>query len=162
MTLEEGLRVKLARDLRLAGALVAAGDDPVPTDADTDIETKAETETGSEAATDGAMDDVVVGGSLSLASGTEGTVERVHDHRDREVRQSHGAREYVRLKSLLDDFGHQMPPETLRQLEEQIGSLEPEWIAHQGRQLRVTVRVRLDNGFVLDDVHEDLFTVGDA
>ncbi|MFE1551905.1 hypothetical protein [Streptomyces sp. NPDC058718] len=156
MTLEEGLRVKLARDLRLAGALVAAGDDPMPTDTDPD------TETGSDADTDGGTDGVAVGGSLSLASGTEGTVERVHDHRDREVRQSHGAREYVRLKSLLDDFGHQMPPETLRQLEEQIGSLEPEWIAHQGRRLRVTVRVRLDNGFVLDDVHEDLFTVSDA
>ncbi|MFE5709424.1 hypothetical protein ACFQ7J_01120 [Streptomyces sp. NPDC056501] len=160
MTLEEGLRVKLARDLRLAGALVAAGDDPMPTD--TDIDTETETETDSGAGTDDGTDDVVVGGSLSLASGTEGTVERVHDHRDREVRQSHGAREYVRLKSLLDDFGHQMPPETLRQLEEQIGSLEPEWIAHQGRKLRVTVRVRLDNGFVLDDVHEDLFTVSDA
>ncbi|MFD8974079.1 MULTISPECIES: hypothetical protein [unclassified Streptomyces] len=156
MTLEEGLRVKLARDLRLAGALVAAEDDPMPTD------TGIETETGSDADTDDGTDDVVVGGSLSLASGTEGTVERVHDHRDREVRQSHGAREYVRLKSLLDDFGHQMPPETLRQLEEQIGSLEPEWIAHQGRKLRVTVRVRLDNGFVLDDVHEDLFTVSEA
>ncbi|MFD0154667.1 hypothetical protein ACWGQ4_32315 [Streptomyces sp. NPDC055721] len=154
MTLEEGLRVKLARDLRLAGALVTAGDDPMPTDTDT--------ETDADADTDGGTDDVAVGGSLSLASGSEGTVEQVHDHRDREVRQSHGAREYVRLKSLLDDFGHQMPPETLRQLEEQIGSLEPEWIAHQGRKLRVTVRVRLDNGFVLDDVPEDLFTVSDA
>ncbi|MFC9700835.1 hypothetical protein ACFTWD_09105 [Streptomyces sp. NPDC056943] len=154
MTLEEGLRVKLARDLRLAGALVAAGDDSMPTDTETETETGSDTEPGT--------DDLVVGGSLSLASGAEGTVERVHDHRDREVRQSHGAREYVRLKSLLDDFGHQMPPETLRQLEEQIGSLEPEWIAHQGRKLRVTVRVRLDNGFVLDDVHEDLFTVSDA
>ncbi|MFI9209800.1 hypothetical protein ACIGW7_16850 [Streptomyces sp. NPDC053253] len=158
MTLEEGLRVKLARDLRLAGALVAAGDDPMPMDTDTDTDIDSDAETGS----DDGMDDAVVGGSLSLASGTEGTVERVHDHRDREVPQSHGAREYVRLKSLLDDFGHQMPPETLRQLEERIGSLEPEWIAHQGRQLRMTVRVRLDNGFVLDDVHEDLFTVGDA
>ncbi|QES51783.1 hypothetical protein DEJ50_31940 [Streptomyces venezuelae] len=95
-------------------------------------------------------------GSLSLASGTEGTVERVDE--PQELQQSHEVGEYVRLKSLLDDFGHQMPPASRKQLEEQIGALEPDWIAHQQQQPRVTVRVRLDNGFVLEDAHEDVFT----
>ncbi|MFG2296098.1 hypothetical protein [Streptomyces sp. NPDC048603] len=130
MTLEEGHRVRLAADLRLAGSLTPAGDS--------------------------AAEPGVVVGSLSLAAGTEGTVERVHGHQEQEPGRE--VREYVRLKSLLDDFGHQMPPGSRKQLEEQVGSLEPEWIAHQGRKPQRTVRVRLDNGFVLDDALEDVFT----
>ncbi|MFE9929343.1 hypothetical protein [Streptomyces sp. NPDC005533] len=129
MTLEQGQRVKLAADLRLSGSVFPAED--------------AEAVAGA------------VAGSLSLASGIEGTVERVNDPEPRE--QSHEVREYVRLKSLLDDFGHQMPTGTRKQLEEQVGALEPEWVAHQEHKPRVTVRVRLDNGFVLDDAHEGVF-----
>ncbi|WP_405859473.1 hypothetical protein OG361_33300 [Streptomyces sp. NBC_00090] len=129
MALEDGQRVKLAADLRLTGSLTLTGDSPAAEHA--------------------------VAGSLSLAAGTEGTVERVDEH-PREPSQE--VREYERLKALLDDFGPQMPPASRRQLEEQVGSLEAEWIAHQEHAYRVTVRVRLDNGFVLDDVHEDLFT----
>lgn len=128
MTLKEGQRVKLAADTRLTDWVAMAGDSP------------ASTET--------------VAGSLSLAAGIEGTVERVVEHEH----QSEGAREYERLKSLLDAFGHEMPTGSKRQLEEQVGSLEPEWIAYQEQRLRVTVRVRLDNGFILDDAHEDVFT----
>ena len=51
----------------------------------------------------------------------EGTVERVDEHHRQ---QSHEVREYLRLKSLLDDFGHQMPPASRKQLEEQVGALE--------------------------------------
>ncbi|MER7467493.1 hypothetical protein [Streptomyces sp. NPDC097981] len=128
MTLEEGQRVRLAADLVLTGTVVLAGDSAA---------------TGT------------VAGSLSLAAGTEGTVERVTEqHRQ----QSREVVEYVRLKSLLDDFGHQMPPGSRKQLEEQVGSLESEWIAYQGQRHRVKVRVRFDNGFVLDDAHEDVFT----
>ncbi|MFJ9939708.1 hypothetical protein [Streptomyces erythrochromogenes] len=129
MTLQEGQRVMLAADLRLAGTVVTAGGSPAGEDA--------------------------VAGSLSLASGTGGTVERVDAPRERE--QSHGVREYVRLKALMDDFGHQMPPASRRQLEEQVACLEPEWTAHREHVPRVTVRVRLDNGFVLDDALADLF-----
>ncbi|MFD9408160.1 hypothetical protein ACFWBN_14235 [Streptomyces sp. NPDC059989] len=129
MTLKEGQRVKLAADLRLAGAVTLAADSAEEADA--------------------------VAGSLSLAAGTEGTVERVDE--DRNQQQSHEVLEYVRLTSLRDDFGHQMPPGSRQQLEEQIGSLEPAWIAYQERKVRVTVRVRLDNGFVLDDAHEEVF-----
>ncbi|GGU82994.1 hypothetical protein GCM10010275_17750 [Streptomyces litmocidini] len=127
MTLKEGLRVRLAADLRL-GRVVPAGEDPA--------------EEGGGA------------GFLALAAGVEGTVERVDEDRP----QSHEVREYERLKSLLDDFGHQMPPGSRRQLEEQVGSLEPAWTAHRERVLRLTVRVRFDNGFVLDDAPGDLFT----
>ncbi|NXY95243.1 hypothetical protein HYE82_12775 [Streptomyces sp. BR123] len=132
MVLKEGLRVKLAADLEWAGAVTPAGGSPADTGA--------------------------VAGSLSLylAAGIEGTVERVNEHRDRP--QTQDVREYVRLKSLLDDFGHQMPPGSRRQLEEQIGTLEPAWSAHQEQQRRATVRVRFDNGFVLDGAHEELFT----
>lgn len=129
MTLDVGQRVRLAADLRLAGTVTPAGD--------------TEEETGAFAA------------SVALAAGVEGTVERVvEEHRQ----QSHEVREYLRLKSLLDDFGHQMPPASRRQAEEQVGSLEEHWVAHQRRMLRVTVRVRLDNGFVLDGVPEEAFT----
>ncbi|MFF0473675.1 hypothetical protein [Streptomyces sp. NPDC004284] len=124
-TLTEGRRVKLAVDLRLAGLVVAAGDDAGETGA----------------------------GFLALPAGSEGVVERL----DADRPQSHEVREYERLKSLLDDFGHQMPPGSRAQLEEQVGSLEPAWAAYQERKLRLTVRVRFDNGFVLDDAPGDLF-----
>ncbi|WP_030770707.1 hypothetical protein [Streptomyces sp. NRRL F-2664] len=126
---QEGQRVRLAADLRLAGRVVPAE--------------------GS-----GSEEDAAVG-TLSLASDTPGTVERVDAPRERE--QSPAVREYVRLKGLLDDFGHQMPPASRQQLVEQIASLEPEWTAHRAHGPRVTVRVRLDNGFVLDDARADLF-----
>ncbi|MFE1869415.1 hypothetical protein ACFW9N_00705 [Streptomyces sp. NPDC059496] len=123
MTLNEGLRVKLAADLTLTGSLTAAGD--------------------------------AVAGFLALASGTGGTVERVDEHRPQ---SGADVREYERLKSLLDSFGHQMPEGSRKQLQEQVASLEPAWIAFQEQKLRVTVRVRFDNGFVLDGAHEELFT----
>ncbi|MEV4430136.1 hypothetical protein ACN9M0_33345 [Streptomyces sp. R-07] len=127
MTLKEGRRVKLAVDLRLSGQVVPAGEPPA--------------EEGAGA------------GFLALAAGIEGTVERLDEDRP----QSQEVREYERLKSLLDDFGHQMPPGSRGQLEEQVGSLEPAWTAYQERKLRLTVRVRFDNGFVLDDAPGDLF-----
>ncbi|MGW6708130.1 hypothetical protein ACWGDE_25005 [Streptomyces sp. NPDC054956] len=128
MMLREGQRVMLAADTRLTDWF-ATTEDP-----------SASART--------------VAGSLSLAAGTEGTVVRVvqHDH------QSPEAREYERLKSLLDSFGHEMPAESKRQLEEKVGGLEPEWIAYQEQRDRVTVRVRFDNGFILDDADEDVFT----
>ncbi|MER7951526.1 hypothetical protein ABTY59_29435 [Streptomyces sp. NPDC096079] len=92
-------------------------------------------------------------GFLVLPAGVEGTVERVDEDRP----QSQEVREYERLKSLLDDFGHQMPPGSRQQLEEQVGSLEPAWVAYRDRKLRLTVRVRFDNWFVLDDAPGDLF-----
>lgn len=128
MTLNVGQRVRLAAELRLAGSLAPAGEAP--------------DETGAFAA------------SLALAAGIEGTVERV-DEQHRE--QSHEVREYLRLKSLLDDFGHQMPSGSRKQLGEQVGALEEQWLAHQQRMLRVTVRVRLDNGFVVDGAPEETF-----
>ncbi|MFF4263697.1 hypothetical protein ACFY7Y_01480 [Streptomyces virginiae] len=123
MTLNEGLRVRLAEDLTLTGSVTAAGD--------------------------------AVAGFLALASGAEGTVERVDEHRPR---SGEDVREYERLKSLLDSFGHQMPEGSRKQLEEKVASLEPAWIAFQEQRVRVTVRVRFDNGFVLDGAHEGLFT----
>ncbi|MFD0366401.1 hypothetical protein [Streptomyces sp. NPDC059071] len=129
MTLEDGRRVRLATELRLTGSV-----EPVGGPADT---------AG------------VVAGFLSLAAGTEGTVERAEEHAREE---GPDVREYVRLKSLHDDFGSQMPPGSRKQLEEQIGSLEPAWIAFQQARPRVTVRVRFDNGFVLDGADAALFT----
>ncbi|MEU9313973.1 hypothetical protein [Streptomyces sp. NPDC048256] len=129
MTLNVGQRVRLAADLRLAGSVTPAEESPE--------------ETGTFAA------------SVALAAGIEGTVERVDEHHRQ---QSHEVREYLRLKSLLDDFGHQMPPESRRQLEEQVGALAEQWAAYQRLMLRVTVRVRLDNGFVLDEAPEVAFT----
>ncbi|MBT2408604.1 MULTISPECIES: hypothetical protein [unclassified Streptomyces] len=96
----------------------------------------------------------LVAGFLSLAAGTEGTVERVVEHHH----ESDDVREYERLKSLLDAFGREMPTESRKQLEEKVGSLEPQWIAFQKQGPRVTVRVRFDNGFILDEAHEDVFT----
>ncbi|MFD9380500.1 hypothetical protein ACFWBH_34145 [Streptomyces sp. NPDC059999] len=96
----------------------------------------------------------LVVGFLSLAADTEGTVERVVEDRQ----ETEGVREYERLKSLLDSFGGQMPAESRKQLEEKVGSLEPEWVAFQQQGPRVTVRVRFDNGFVLDDADAAVFT----
>ncbi|MET9700884.1 hypothetical protein ABZY31_28770, partial [Streptomyces sp. NPDC006529] len=51
-----------------------------------------------------------------------------------------------------------MPPASGKQLEEKVAALEPDWAAYQAQRLRATVRVRFDNGFILDDADEDLFT----
>ncbi|KPI33668.1 hypothetical protein OV450_1292 [Actinobacteria bacterium OV450] len=128
MTLKEGQRVKLAADTRL-----------------TDWAAMTQ---------DSANGPGAVAGSLLLAAGIEGTVERVVEHEH----QSQGAREYERLASLLDAFGRDMPPASRKQLEEQISSLEPEWTAYQEQRRRVTVRVRFDLGLILDDAQEDVFT----
>ncbi|MEU6820730.1 hypothetical protein ABZ921_08885 [Streptomyces atriruber] len=103
--------------------------------------------------TDSAEVSGIVVGFLSLAAGTVGTVEQVVGHQE----ESDDVREYERLKSLLDSFGREMPTESRRQLEEKIGSLEPAWTAFQERGPRVSVRVRFDNGFILDGAHEDVF-----
>ncbi|MFD6181884.1 hypothetical protein [Streptomyces goshikiensis] len=96
----------------------------------------------------------VVVGFLSLAAGTAGTVEQVVvDHQE----ESDDVREYERLKSLLDAFGREMPTESRKQLEEKVGSMQPAWTAFQERAPRVSVRVRFDNGFILDGAHEDVF-----
>jgi hypothetical protein len=93
-------------------------------------------------------------GFLSLGAGIEGTVERV----DGELPEGEEVREYQRLKALFEDYGHTMPEASRERLEGQIAALEPEWAAHQERGSRVTVRVRLDNGFVLDGAHQDILT----
>jgi hypothetical protein len=90
-------------------------------------------------------------GFLSLAAGAEGTVERIDA-----LPQSHEVGEYLRLGSLLEDYGHTMPEASRRRLEEEVAALEPQWRAFQERGSRATVRVRFDNGFVLDGAHEDL------
>ncbi|MFD3538445.1 hypothetical protein ACFWUQ_02960 [Streptomyces sp. NPDC058662] len=129
MTLTEGRRVRLATDTKLFDSTGWADDaSPEPV--------------------------VSLVGSLSLAAGTEGTVERVVEERP----QSEGVREFARLTSLLDSFGSDMPTESRRRLEEQIASLRPEWREYEKRGPSVTVRVRLDNGFVLDDVPDHFFT----
>ncbi|MFF2197397.1 hypothetical protein [Streptomyces sp. NPDC058157] len=122
MTLEEGLRVRLAVDIGLAEAVARPGD--------------------------------AVVGFLSLAAGTEGTVERVEGQRP----PGHAVLEYERLKSLLGDYGHTMPAASRKRLEEEVAALEAEWTAFHGAGSRVTVRVRFDNGFVLDGAHEELLT----
>ncbi|MGW0366824.1 hypothetical protein [Streptomyces sp. NPDC002990] len=129
MTLKEGQRVKLAADVRLTDSVATTGDPSASAAA--------------------------VAGFLSLGAGTEGTVERVVVE-DRP--QSQEVREYERLKSLLVTFGHEMPAESRKQLEEQVGSLEPAWIAYQELSFRVVVRVHFDNGLILDDAPEDIFT----
>ncbi|MGX1673241.1 hypothetical protein [Streptomyces sp. NPDC055400] len=95
----------------------------------------------------------VVVGFLSLAAGTAGTIERVTDHED----ESEDVREYERLTSLLDAFGPDMPPQSRRQLEEKVASLEPAWTAYQERAPHVSVRVRFDNGFILDGADQSAF-----
>lgn len=71
--------------------------------------------------------------------------------------QTPESREYERLKSLLDAFGAGMPAESKKQLEEKVAGLEPAWTAYRAEPIRVTVEVRFDNGFILDDAREDLF-----
>ncbi|MEU6002028.1 hypothetical protein ABZ837_29955 [Streptomyces sp. NPDC047197] len=97
----------------------------------------------------------VVVGFLTLAAGIGGTVEQVIGQQD----ESDDVREYERLKSLLDSFGREMPTESRRQLEDKVGSLEPAWTAFQERAPRVSVRVRFDNGFILDGADEDVFVL---
>ncbi|MCX4985330.1 hypothetical protein [Streptomyces sp. NBC_00572] len=127
MTLKVGGRVKLAVELALTGQVAPAGESPT--------------------------EPAAVVGFLALAAGTEGTVEEVDDDRQ----ETKEVRECARLKSLLDDFGHQMPPGSRAQLEEQVAALEPAWIAYQEAEIPVRVRVRLDNGFVLRDTAGDVF-----
>ena len=129
MTLTTGRRVRLVTDLVLTGSVTLADGSPAEKEA--------------------------VAGSLALAAGVEGLVERVSERE-----QPQEVREYVRLKSLLDDYGPQMPPASRERLEQEVASLETEWRAFQEQGPRVTVRVRLDNGFVLDDVPGGLFTSG--
>ncbi|WP_318210484.1 hypothetical protein [Streptomyces sp. SJL17-1] len=127
MTLTVGLRVQLAVELALTGQVAPAEESPT--------------------------EPAAAVGFLALAVGTRGTVEEVNDDRQ----ESKEVREYARLKSLLDDFGHQMPPGSRAQLEEQVGALEPAWVAYQEAEIPVRVRVRLDNGFVLRDTAGDVF-----
>ncbi|MEV8096471.1 hypothetical protein [Kitasatospora sp. NPDC085879] len=122
MTLEAGLRVRLAEDLGIGEAVAG--------------------EPGA------------VVGFLSLGAGIEGTVERV----DGELPESDEVREYQRLKALFEDYGHTMPEASRKRLEAEIAALEPQWAAHRERGNLVTVRVRLDNGFVLDGAHQDILT----
>ncbi|PBC71179.1 hypothetical protein BX265_5774 [Streptomyces sp. TLI_235] len=122
MTLEAGLRVRLAEDLGIGEAVAG--------------------EPGA------------VVGFLSLGAGIEGTVERV----DGELPESEEVREYQRLKALFEDYGHTMPEASRKRLEAEIAALEPQWAAHRERGNLVTVRVRLDNGFVLDGAHQDILT----
>lgn len=103
--------------------------------------------------TDAAEVSGIVVGFLSLAAGTGGTVEQVSGHQD----ESDEVREYERLKSLLDSFGREMPTESKKQLEEKVSALEPAWTAFRERAPRVSVRVRFDNGFILDGADEDVF-----
>lgn len=95
----------------------------------------------------------VVVGFLSLAAGVGGTVEEVVGHQE----ESEDVREYERLTSLLDAYGSGMPPGSRKQLEEKVAALEPAWTASRERGPRVSVRVRFDNGFVLDGAQEDIF-----
>ncbi|MGF1425669.1 hypothetical protein [Kitasatospora sp. LaBMicrA B282] len=93
-------------------------------------------------------------GFLALGAGIEGTVERV----DGELPESEEVREYQRLKALFEDYGHTMPAASRERLAAQLAELEPEWAAYRERGRRVTVRVRWDNGFVLDGAHQDVLT----
>ncbi|MFF5973369.1 hypothetical protein ACFY7C_17780 [Streptomyces sp. NPDC012769] len=127
MTLTVGRRVKLTADLVLAGSVTLAEGTPA--------------------------EKAAVAGSLALAAGIEGTVDRVSERE-----QPAEVREYVRLKALLDDYGPQMPPGSRDRLAEEVASLEAEWTAFHRRGPLVTVRVRFDNGFVLDDVPGDVFS----
>ncbi|MFE6054064.1 hypothetical protein ACFQ6N_25205 [Kitasatospora sp. NPDC056446] len=92
-------------------------------------------------------------GLLSLGAGIEGTVVRVD-----ELPESHGVREYRRLTALFQDYGHTMPTASRERLAEEIAALEPEWAAHRARGAQVSVRVRWDNGLVLDGAREDILT----
>ncbi|MFF7635116.1 hypothetical protein ACFZB9_18465 [Kitasatospora sp. NPDC008050] len=94
-------------------------------------------------------------GFLALGAGIEGTVERV----DGELPEREEVREYQRLKALLDAYGHTMPEASRTRLVAEIAALEPQWSAHRERGSRMTVRVRWDNGFVLDGAHQDILTL---
>ena len=72
-------------------------------------------------------------------------------------RRARRLREYQRLKSLSEDYGHTMPEASRHRLEEQIAALEPQW-ARRRAGSRVTFRVRFDNGFVLEGAHQDILT----
>ncbi len=91
---------------------------------------------------------------LSLGAGIEGTVEGA----DGELPESNEVREYQRLRALFEDYGHTMPEASRKRLEAEIAVLEPQWAAHREQGNRVTVRVRFDNGFVLDGAHQDILT----
>ncbi|MFF0481026.1 hypothetical protein [Streptomyces sp. NPDC004435] len=130
MTLTQGLRVRLAVDLRVAGTVTAAGDP--------------------------AEEPAAVAGALLLGAGAEGVVERVDE--PEESRPDAEAAEYERLVSLLESFGAQMPPASRERLEEQVRELEPAWEAYRGRRPVVTARVRLDGGLVLERVRADVLT----
>ncbi|MFJ3582976.1 hypothetical protein ACIPPS_12220 [Streptomyces sp. NPDC090127] len=131
MTFTEGRRVTLAEDLRLTGHVARADGSSQGADAEP------------------------AAGFLALGAGMGGTVERVNVY-GREKGQE--AREYERLTSLFEDFGPQMPPASRQQLEERIAALQPAWQSYQEQQQRVTVRVRFDNGFLLDEAPADVFT----
>ncbi|NEB80668.1 hypothetical protein G3I40_36485 [Streptomyces sp. SID14478] len=92
-------------------------------------------------------------GILSLAAGTPGTV----DHVTEQTGETPEAAEYGRLASLLDSYGDTMPPESKKQLEQKIAALEPAWTAFREQGPRVRVRVRFDNGLVLDSSPQHLF-----
>ncbi|MGW4049751.1 hypothetical protein ACWENA_02895 [Streptomyces sp. NPDC004779] len=130
MTLTQGLRVRLAVDLRVAGTVTAAGDP--------------------------AEEPAAVAGALLLGAGAEGVVERVDE--PEESRPDAEAAEYERLVSLLESFGAQMPPASRERLEEQVRDLAPAWEAYRGRRPVVTARVRLDGGLVLERVRADVLT----
>ncbi|MEU8763853.1 hypothetical protein [Streptomyces sp. NPDC048659] len=142
MKLSVGGRVRLAADLVFDGSLTLA-----PRPAAVDMDPADDVLTSEERPTPG-------GASLALAAGLEGTVENVVAH---EKRPSHEVTEYLRLKSLLDSYGEQMPEASRTRLEEQIAELKPEWAAYERHTPGVTVRVRLDNGFVVDDAPEGYF-----
>ncbi|PYC88357.1 hypothetical protein C7C46_00295 [Streptomyces tateyamensis] len=128
MTLEEGRRVRLAADLAIGEAVAGEAGGP------------------------GEPGTVV--GLLSLGAGIEGTVERV----DGELPEAAEVREYLRLKALFDDYGHTMPQASRDRLAAQLAELEPQWTAHQARGSLLTVRVRWDNGLVLDGAHQHVLT----
>ncbi|MFI2765215.1 hypothetical protein ACH5A3_41385 [Streptomyces echinatus] len=96
-------------------------------------------------------------GSLSLPAGTTGTVEHI-DHQPPDNHETHEIREYERLTSLLHDYGHTMPQASKNRLKEEIATLEPHWTAHQQRDTPTTIRVRLDNGFLLHSTHHTCLT----
>ncbi|MFJ1754560.1 hypothetical protein [Kitasatospora sp. NPDC088134] len=99
--------------------------------------------------------DGVVAGVLLLGAGAGGVVERV-----REVPPPAEVREYERLRALFEDYGHTMPAESLRRLEAEVAELEPHWREFTARGPQVSVRVRFDNGFVLDGADEAVLTAG--
>ncbi|MEV4558030.1 hypothetical protein AB0K51_13670 [Kitasatospora sp. NPDC049285] len=92
-------------------------------------------------------------GFLLLGAGVEGTVERLAG----ELPPGEGVREYERLKALFEDYGHTMPEESRKRLADEVAALQPQWEAFRRQGPRSAVRVRFDNGFVLDGVDEDVF-----